>query len=207
MSNNTPQWFFNSANGQIIAGDNTLIVSIDDINPKVAERIVELNNAGEYSKISSYLEQTSLCAPDEREFLNEQLSAYRTLVVSKLPTLDEIERQKNMKSEDVVIDALKRQGLSAPETKKENPRKGVPQGPRTPASTNGKTLTPEKAIQSLEEQIQALQDKKTLIEWFNGITVPEIPESISTVNKKLLVEYTRQSENLVSTYLGQIANM
>jgi len=187
-------------------------VNIDEINPKVAEKIVELNNSGQYSAIGAFIKETSMLAADEREFLDEQLSAYRKLCVDKLPTLEDVEKDlslykpsdEKMNTYVVATDPITNIGdsgvASVTITKKDPPKSRI-LTPKTQVTSN-KALTPDEAIALMEEKL-------ILMKHFRAISVPEFDSEI-VISKKgmnLMKEFGSQFDNLVSTYIQQITNM
>jgi hypothetical protein len=192
------KWKFNpessegAGDAQILDG-SVMVVAIDSISPKVAEKIVELFNLDDNApekRVETYLEETSMCSVDEKEFLMEQIEHYmktRETVALNSVVNDLINLAMPITSQVATIE----------QPKKESPLKGKP---RNVVTANSKSLTPDEAIAAMEERI-------ALLKWFKGVVIPEVPtEGLSTLNKKLLSEFSKQHENLVSDYVQRVQN-
>ena len=196
------EWGFNSEIKMIgVKGTDTIVVAIEDINPKVAERIIELHNSGQDSAIKSFLESTSMLSVDEKEFLEEQLASYFQLVVQEQPKIASETPSPKPSDSLPTLEQWETTKKEEPEVKKEEKVKKT-----RATSTVSKMVTPAKVLESIEDQIKALQEKRVAIGWLTSLDCAEIPEDFSYTNKKLLAEFQRKSAELANEYIEKIQN-
>jgi hypothetical protein len=214
------QWQFNPQEGDkavSVVGNSEVVFYIDDLNPEVVAKIVEIyNNGNDVAKVDEYLKDEERCTQDEREFIMEQITTFIRLANGESPQVTanggtpapQPQPQQGGNNEPPFTPDLQPQKQGEPESqtpvKPEPPKRTVRRsGTQTPgnnAGTTGKKANPDDVIKQLKEKIQ-------LIEILSASEVPEIPTGLTKASRDIMVEFQERQEQLVAEFMDRIQKM
>lgn len=218
------QWNFNPHEGDtaVTAPSTTpgetqdVVMYIDELNPEVVAKIVEMHNEGKTcQEIDAYLTDEPRCTEDEREFITEQLVNYTKLTgeeekqevvgATAQPGAEADNASKPLHQPDPSPQP-QQQGPDKTEDGKEKDKDGkekVKRGPNSRTRTTGG----EKKM-STEDYIKSLQEKIELTRLLDAATDPfEVPAGLSKSSRELMVAYQEEQEALTEKYINLIQKM
>lgn len=221
-------WSFNPDKGENAVSENDEIVFyIDDLNPEVVAKIVELQNAnpnGDFrTQVDQYLESEDRCSPDEREFVLDQIDNYVKLSQASTDDVNNAGPQQPVQQGPGTDPA----SVVKPEPQPQQPStnanadKGTASEPQKPATTGNRRgsqtgnrtggtgtgrATASKSVTS-DELIKQLEDKIALIKLLDKTPEVEVPNGLGKTSREIMVDFQRDFSALKETYMERVKTM
>lgn len=230
------QWKFNPQEGDNAVSDNDEIVFyIDDLNPEVVAKIVEIQNQGIeiqadfVPQVDAYLAQEDRCSPDEREFVMEQINNYVKINATPAETIANAQPQQpaaqgSPAAEEKPGETQTPQGgntggtvnnddAGKPGVQQQQPQASQRGGNRrgqqaaAGATTTRRTTTGGAKVESTEELIKSLQDKIDLIKLIDTAQIIEVPAGLGKTARDIMTEFQKEQEALKLSYMERVKTM
>lgn len=186
--------------GKAIMEENDVVMYIDDLNPEMMAKVVQMHNEGKtIGEISLYLTPGSVdCTQEQHDYIIEQIDAYLKITnqPTNQPTDDKLAltiptaSQRNVPESEIPLTKQQKAAL----TRKAN------------AAVNnvGKKLS---GSTSAQNAIKALEDKIALIRLLDSAEVIDIPTGLDKSGRDILLEFQKEQQTLIDTYLEKVKNL
>ena len=185
-------------NGNVALEDGTEVFDTDNINPEALQDLCDDWNSGmSNEKIKSNLEKDDRLTGDEVDYIMEQIEIWEDKQIEEL-----VANVETVVEEPVYIAAVdpiqktENEGTAivTVEKKQRKPR----QARTTPVTSGSKSISAEDYIAQLQEKIELVRILDTMKADI------ELPETMSTKGKNLLLEVEKSINSTVAAYLNKI---
>jgi len=197
-----------------ILGDNSIIEEEtgdvvmygDDVTPEVLSNVVNMYNQGKnITEIDQYLLDEQLCTQDEREFIIENINNYISMEGQMTP-VEVAETLTAMVNNTTTVHEIPGTNIAAI-----LPGFATEPGTPAPVEKQKKTWTRKSAdikstvkMQSTEDFIKVMQEKIEMAKMLDSIELPELPGSMTKVNRDVMVEFQKEHSVLIIKYMQKI---
>jgi len=197
-----------------ILGDNSIIEKEtgdvvmygDDVVPEVLSNVVEMYNKGKsIREIDQYLLDEKLSTQEEREFIVENINNYINMEGQMTP-VEVAETLTAMVNNTTTVDEIPGTNIAAI-----LPGFATEPGTPAPVEKQKKTWTRRSAdikstvkMQSTEDFIKVMQEKIEMAKMLDSIELPELPGSMTKVNRDVMVEFQKEHSVLIIKYMQKI---
>lgn len=188
-------------NGNVVLEDGTEVFDTDNINPEALQDLCDDWNSGmSNEKIKSNLEKDERLTGDEVDYIMEQIEIWEEKQIEELTVNAEtvVEEPVYIAAVDP-IQKTENEGTAivTVEKKQRKPR----QARTTPVTCGSKSISAEDYIAQLQEKIELVRILDTMKADI------ELPETMSTKGKNLLLEVEKSINSTVAAYLQQVQTM
>jgi hypothetical protein len=200
-----------------------VVFYIDDLNPEVIAKIVEIQNAnpdGDFrTQVDEYLANEDRCSPDEREFVLEQIDSYIKLSKASAEEVNNATPQQPAhqgpsETPDSTGGNTAGAGIGTDGGAKQNEKPAGQTGGRgsrtgnTGGRTGGSTTrTSSNRTESAEELIKSLEDKIALIKLLDGVKPVEIPAGLNKTAREIMIDLQREHQTMIAGFMERVKNM
>ena len=225
------KWSFDPNDGDSAVKENSeLVFYIDDLNPEVIAKIVEIQNAnpdGDFrTQVDQYLEGEDKCSPDEREFVLEQIDTYIKLVQATPEEVNNAIPQQPVQQgpgNDTPPFTPAPQATPALQQPAANTNADKGTGEQKPAAQTGgrggNRQTGSRATgagtsraagtksTSSDDLIKQLEDKIALIKLIDKTPDVEVPDGLGKIPREIMVDFQREFNTLKDTFMERVKTM
>lgn len=176
------------------------VMYIDDIDPEVIKSICEMYNSGMTIEwISAALANNNGCFTDQREFIMENINAY-----IKLTTMTEgtVIQEPKINTQDTNPQGDGNGGIQ-PETL----TRGQKAAQTRKANAAGSSTSKKTGSSVAQDAIKGLEDKIHLIKLLDSAEVIEIPSGMDKTGRELMLEFQKEQQGLIDTYLDKVQKL